>query len=191
MVLKVFASGPQNPLYALSYAGQQPQIIEDKDIGIWALFCRVFTQIIGKRDYSLNNIAKYLGSAHASKLDFQKFGEERNGFVVQLEARDTKILGKIATIELATWEKICNVGQQFLQITHDNWFQTNDDSFARSHRVQKDNQDIITRLQTDQQLQNLCKKFISKCPSRVYRVMVRLALHGCHETSGADPQVFT
>jgi hypothetical protein len=110
--------------------------------------------------------------------------EKKRYFEFPLKERDIKIMGELAEIDNDTWQQIIKVGQAYLRITNQNWYQSNDASFYASDCVSNRYKDLAKRLKTDEKIKGLCQKFVQNCPGKWYRAMVRMAMKDCHWHSG-------
>lgn len=170
------------PIYALEYGETKIRLVED--------YAPPSAMQMKERNYSIESIAEFV--SEKQKMKYERLGLKKDNllpiqnrdFSFPLKNRHIKVMGKLANIEFDTWKKIIDIGKKYLQVTNRNWYQKNDESSDASYLIWQQNREIANLLQKDRSLQDSCKQFIERCPSRWYRAIVRLALNNCHWTSG-------
>lgn len=190
MCLRVCGTGNDKPLYALQHEAGQTTVIEDIETGLLAVIKRLYLQIVGKLDYNFFHIAAHMAVAMDAPFKGHSLGKVAKDFRVQLHDREIKIMARFARVDHATWTRISHFGRTLLQISNDNWYQQNDVSFNQTAHAIGQNQGLLELLRDNRDLHAACNSFVARCPSQQYRVIVRLALKGSHETSGSNGAIY-
>lgn len=178
------------PIYALAYTATKILLLENPN----PIETEIPSEIL-KRNYSINDIAVFVSDKQKRK--YKKLGIKGDAllplnnpkFLFPLKERDIKIMGKLANIDFDTWKKVIKIGNEYLQVTNRNWYQTNDNSFDQTFSIQEGNRKFVQHLHENQELRGRCQQFIENCPSKWYRAAVRLALlnrHWCSGSTGED-----
>lgn len=190
MCLRVSGTGHEKPLYALQHEAGVTTVVDDVETGLLAAIKRLYMQLIGKMDYNFTHVVAHMAVAIDAPFKGHEFGRVAKDFRVQLQDREIKIMARFARVERATWTRISHFGRTLLQISNDNWYQTNDDSFRQSTHARSQNQWVMDLLQFDRNVRKACDSFVARCPSQQYRAIVRLAIKGFHETTGSNGAIY-